>query len=58
MLNKETAIAFISDKVMLKENLKEIAPEMFAAIKEFLKDQAGFGKHRILRRKLRQGRAR
>jgi hypothetical protein len=37
LLNKETAIAFISDKVMLKENLKELAPEIFSSIKEFLK---------------------
>jgi hypothetical protein len=37
VLNKESAIAFISDKVMLKENLKELAPEIFSAIKEFLK---------------------
>lgn len=37
MLNKEPAIAFISDKVILKENLKELAPEIFSQIKEFLK---------------------
>jgi hypothetical protein len=37
VLNKETAIVFISDKVMLKENLKELAPEIFSSIKEFLK---------------------
>jgi len=37
VLNKETAIAFISDKMMLKDNLKELAPEIFSAIKEFLK---------------------
>lgn len=37
VLNKETAIAFISDKVMLKENLKELVPEIFSSIKEFLK---------------------
>ncbi|HSQ34394.1 MAG TPA: hypothetical protein VLQ89_00230, partial [Candidatus Binatia bacterium] len=37
MLNKETAIAFISDKIMLKENLKPLAPEIFTSIKEFLK---------------------
>jgi hypothetical protein len=36
-LNKETAVAFINGKVMLKENLKEIAPEVFAAIRDFLK---------------------
>jgi hypothetical protein len=37
MLNKEASIAFISDKVMLKENLKELAPEIFSSIKDFLK---------------------
>jgi hypothetical protein len=37
VLNKENAIAFISDKVMLKENLKPLAPEVFTQIKEFLK---------------------
>jgi hypothetical protein len=37
VLNKETAIAFISDKVMLKENLMQLAPEIFSHIKEFLK---------------------
>jgi len=37
MLNKEAAIAFISDKIMLKENLKPLTPEVFTAIKEFLK---------------------
>ena len=36
-LNKESAIAFINGKVMLKENLKEIAPEVFTSIREFLK---------------------
>ncbi|MCX6553777.1 MAG: hypothetical protein NTZ12_01990 [Candidatus Aminicenantes bacterium] len=37
VLNKENSIAFISDKMMLKENLKELAPEVFSAVKEFLK---------------------
>jgi hypothetical protein len=37
VLNKESTIAFISDKVMLKENLKPLAPEVFTQIKEFLK---------------------
>ena len=37
LLNKETAIAFISDKVMLKENLKELPAEIFSQIKDFLK---------------------
>jgi hypothetical protein len=37
VLNKESTIAFISDKVMLKENLKPLAPEIFSQIKEFLK---------------------
>ena len=36
-LNKEAAIAFINGKVMLKENLKPIAPEVFTSIREFLK---------------------
>ncbi len=36
-LNKEPAIAFINGKVLLKENLKAIATEVFAAIREFLK---------------------
>jgi len=36
-LNKETAIAFINGKVLLKENLKPIAPEVFTSIREFLK---------------------
>ena len=37
VLNKENAIAFISDKVLLKENLMPLAPEIFSQIKEFLK---------------------
>lgn len=37
VLNKENSIAFINDKMMLKENLKELAPEIFIAIKDFLK---------------------
>ena len=37
MLNKENTIAFISDKVMLKENLKPLPAEVFSQIKEFLK---------------------
>ncbi len=37
VLNKENTIAFISDKVMLKENLKPLAPEIFTSIMEFLK---------------------
>ena len=36
-LNKEVGIAFINDKVMLRENLKAIAPEVFTAIIDFLK---------------------
>jgi len=36
-LNKESGIAFINGKVMLKENLKAIAPEVFGAIRDFLK---------------------
>jgi hypothetical protein len=36
-LNKETAIAFSNGKVLLKENLKPIAPEVFDGIREFLK---------------------
>jgi len=36
-LNKEPDIAFISHKVMLKENLKQLKPEIFEAIKDFLK---------------------
>jgi hypothetical protein len=36
-LNKEATIAFINSKVMLKKNLKVIAPEVFDAIREFLK---------------------
>ena len=36
-LNKEAAIAFINGKVLLKENLKAIAPEVFTSIREFLK---------------------
>jgi hypothetical protein len=38
-LNKEAAIAFINGKVMLMENLKAIAPEVFDAIRGFLKDR-------------------
>ncbi len=37
MLNKEAGIAFINDKVMLKKNLRTIAPEVFSAIIDFLK---------------------
>ncbi len=37
VLNKENSIAFISDKVILKENLKPLVPEIFSQIKEFLK---------------------
>jgi len=36
-LNKEAGIAFINDKVLLKKNLRTIAPEVFAAIIDFLK---------------------
>lgn len=36
-LNKEAAIAFLSDKVMLRQNLKAIPPAVFDAIREFLK---------------------
>ncbi len=36
-LNKEPAIAFINGKVLLKENLKPIVPEVFTSIREFLK---------------------
>ncbi len=39
MLNKEANIAFINGKVMLKENLQAIAPEVFDAIRAFLKDR-------------------
>jgi hypothetical protein len=39
VLNKETAIAFINGKVLLKENLKPIAPEVFTSIREFLKER-------------------
>jgi hypothetical protein len=39
VLNKEAGIAFINGKVLLKENLKAIAPEVFSAIREFLKDR-------------------
>jgi hypothetical protein len=38
-LNKEAAIAFINNKVMLKENLKDLPPEVFNSIREFLKDR-------------------
>ncbi len=38
-LNKESVIAFINGKVMLKENLKTIAPEVFDSIRNFLKDR-------------------
>lgn len=37
-LHKESVIAFISDKVLLLENLKKIEPEVFDRIKEFLKE--------------------
>jgi hypothetical protein len=36
-LNKDAAVAFINGKVLLKENLKAIAPEVFTSIREFLK---------------------
>ena len=36
-LNKEPDIAFISHKLMRKENLKELKPEIFDSIKDFLK---------------------
>ena len=36
-LNKETGIAFINDKVLLRKNLRAIAPEVFGAIIDFLK---------------------
>lgn len=36
-LNKEAGIAFINDKVMLRKNLREIAPDVFSAIIDFLK---------------------
>ncbi len=36
-LNKEAAVAFINGKVLLKENLKAVAPEVFTSIREFLK---------------------
>ena len=39
MLNKEAGIAFINGKVMLKENLQAIAPEVFKTIRDFLKDR-------------------
>lgn len=38
-LNKEAAIAFINDKVLLKENLKALPPGVFTDIREFLKDR-------------------
>jgi hypothetical protein len=38
-LNRETGIAFINGKAMLMENLKTIKPEIFDAIREFLKDR-------------------
>ena len=39
MLNKEAGIAFINGKMMLKENLQAIAPEVFKTIRDFLKDR-------------------
>lgn len=39
LLNKEPAIAFSNGKVLLKENLKKIAPEVFTSIREFLKSR-------------------
>jgi hypothetical protein len=36
-LNKEAAVAFINGKVLLKENLKAIADDVFTSIREFLK---------------------
>lgn len=38
VLNKENDIAFISDKVLLTQNLKPIGPEVFDKIREFLKE--------------------
>ncbi len=38
MLNREDAIAFICEKVLLKENMQEIKPDIFNRIKEFLKE--------------------
>lgn len=38
-LNKEAGIAFINGKVLLMDNLKAIAPDVFNAIREFLKDR-------------------
>ena len=38
-LNRESGIAFINGKAMLMENLKTIEPEIFNAIREFLKDR-------------------
>lgn len=39
MLNRENDITFISDKLLLKQNLKEIKPEAVEQIKEFLRGQ-------------------
>lgn len=39
VLNKENDIAFISDKVLLAENLKPIGPEAFDKIRDFLKEK-------------------
>jgi hypothetical protein len=38
VLNKESDIAFISGKVLLSENLKEVSDEAFDKIREFLKE--------------------
>ncbi|MGE5341112.1 MAG: hypothetical protein ACM3SY_06485 [Candidatus Omnitrophota bacterium] len=38
VLNKDPQIALISNKILLKENLKPILPEVFDRIKEFLKE--------------------
>lgn len=38
-LNKESDIAFISNKVLLSENLKEISSEVFEKIREFLNER-------------------
>lgn len=38
-LNKESDIAFISGKVLLSENLKEISGEVFEKIREFLNER-------------------
>jgi hypothetical protein len=36
-LNRETDIAFICDRVLMRDNLRPIPPEVFDSIKEFLK---------------------